>query len=389
MLAATVVTVLGLLAGVTATQLRGLRLGGVVVVPLLAVYTLYSVRTFPVFVLSVAVAYLALSFVKRRTLVHGRPLFVIALVTGALVPVTTIGLWRLLFDPAGSLSPIQFVGSILPGIAAYNYHRLEPARRFEDAAWSVGATLGLVWIGGLVATTVYVLELSVGPPVLLTTGSDVGRLLGATTGDPGMVLDRATGTLLVSAGLVLAEAVRRRWGVRPGGVIALPLVALFALGDARIVAVFLCATLAAFAGVSGVHRWTLLYGRVLMSAAVLVGLLATLAVTAWWGIAVGTHAFLAGVLAGVAGYSLHVVAPAERRAAVASGCLLFVATLAVARAVATPPPGGLLRTVGPVDLLVLGVVVAACLRECYRLEVAIPGPLEPSATALRAGDAEP
>lgn len=54
---------IGLVVGAWAATTRGYRLGGVVVVSLLAVYTLLSFASLPIFVLSTAVAYLGIDLV--------------------------------------------------------------------------------------------------------------------------------------------------------------------------------------------------------------------------------------------------------------------------------------------------------------------------------------
>ena len=72
MLIATAVTILGLLAGIAAAQLQGLRLSGVIIVPLSAVYLLKNFATFPVFTLGIVAAYTSLWIVKRRLLLFGR-----------------------------------------------------------------------------------------------------------------------------------------------------------------------------------------------------------------------------------------------------------------------------------------------------------------------------
>jgi len=62
----TAVLLCGLVAGTIAAQLYGLRLGGVPIVPLVAVHLLRSFGTFPVFVLSTVAAYAPISYIKTR-----------------------------------------------------------------------------------------------------------------------------------------------------------------------------------------------------------------------------------------------------------------------------------------------------------------------------------
>jgi hypothetical protein len=179
MLVVTAVMLLGLLGGITASQLGGLRLGGVVIVPLIAVYTLRSLGTFPILLMSVVGSYVSVRIVKRRLLLYGRPVFVVAVVTGGLVPLLVY-----LFVTAGSgprvvVSELGFIGSVLPGIAAYNLHRLPRDKRVIDALWSLALLLFLVVVGiGLVIGVGLTPLATVAPPVLLAPESDIARAFG-------------------------------------------------------------------------------------------------------------------------------------------------------------------------------------------------------------------
>lgn len=137
MLVATAVMLVGLLAGIAAAQLRGLRLGGVIVVPLVAVYLLWSFATFPVFLVSTVAAYAAVWVVKRRVPLYGRSLFVVSVLVGSLVPTAMFELAALGAVLDVEARGVAFVGSVLPGIAAYNFHRLELEDRILDALYSL------------------------------------------------------------------------------------------------------------------------------------------------------------------------------------------------------------------------------------------------------------
>jgi hypothetical protein len=332
--AAAVVTV-GLLYGITTAQIWGYRLGGVVVVPLFAVYALRSFESTAVFLASVVVAYAIVAAVKRYTLAYGRPLFLIAVAAGAVVPVAVFEASLLRPGLAPTLSAVEFVGSVLPGIAAYNFHRLELERRVEDALLALATLLFLVVFG--VGLTVVVGTLGGTPQVptlLLGPRSDVARTLGVVVpaDSPPVLVSRVGAVVAVVTGLVASEFARRRWGVRLVGVVALPLVALFALRNPWTVPLYVFATAVAVAGVVALHRWTLVYGRVLLSMGVFLGLAATVTVAPFLPFSHGLLPFFVGMLAGVGAYNVHATSPAERSDAVGLSLGVGVCLLVTVRA---------------------------------------------------------
>lgn len=147
MLIATAVLLCGLVAGIIAAQLYGLRLGGVLIVPLVAVYLLRSFGTFPVFVLSTVAAYASISYIKTRLPLYGRQLFVLSIFIGALVPVTIVELLVAGVGAETAITDVEFLGSVLPGIAAYNFHRLDTEQRVLDGVVSLAVLLFLVVVG--------------------------------------------------------------------------------------------------------------------------------------------------------------------------------------------------------------------------------------------------
>ncbi len=147
MIGLALITILGLAASTALVYHTDLRLSGVVVVPLLAIYTLFSAVTLPLFIVSTAVAVAVLAIITSRTLIHGRPLFLLALAAGAIVPLTGT-----LATTAFSLPlELTFMGTILPGVAAYNYHRLDADTRFTDVAASGAVFVGLIFVGTVFA----------------------------------------------------------------------------------------------------------------------------------------------------------------------------------------------------------------------------------------------
>lgn len=379
MLIATTVTLLGLLAGITAAQLWGLRLGGVIVVPLVAVYLLRSFGTFPVFLLSTLAAYVSLSVIKRRLPLFGRQLFVLSILIGALVPVTVFELAA--FGPGFdvSVTAVEFVGSILPGIAAYNLHRLDTEQRVLDAALSFATLLALVVVGISLVVLVGLTPLAgFLPPLLLSPASDIGTALGLTVDRPPLPVVAPDGLtlVLVSLGMGLSEFVRSRYGLRLAGVIVLPLVVLFGFRNAWLLPVWVVASALAYAGVQLVHRWTLLYGRVLLAVGTIFGLLTTISLGLVVPTSHGLLPFFVGLFGGITAYNVHVVPPAERRVTVAATLAVLVVVAAVARLAVTPLPGGVLRTVEATHLALGALALCPALVGLYRLESIRPAGLD-------------
>lgn len=371
MLIATTMMLIGLIIGIGAAQIAGLRLGGVIVVPLISVYLLRSFPTFPVFVASVAAAYLSLKFIKIRLLLYGRPLFIIGVIIGALVPILV---FRILAVVAGieiGLSQIEFIGSVLPGIAAYNFHRLEEEKQILDMVWSLAVVLLLTVIGiGLVIFVGLSPLAGFLPPMLLGPNSDIAIAFGLTVDRPFIPIlasDLASVSIL-GLGMMLSELLRSRYGLRIGGVIIIPLIVLIAFRNAWMLPLFIGTATIAYISVKVVHWWTLLYGRVLLALGVIVSLLSSISAVTVIPVQHGLLPFFVGILGGVAAYNLHVVSPAERRANVFVTIAVLVIVAGAARLVIIPPDGGFLQFVSGTDVAIGFVACFPAVYELYQLE---------------------
>ncbi|MEF8776668.1 MAG: poly-gamma-glutamate biosynthesis protein PgsC/CapC [Haloarculaceae archaeon] len=380
MLIATVVMVVGLTIGAWAATTRGYRLSGVVVVSLLAIYALVDVVAVPMFVLSALLAYLVIQAVQNRWLLYGRPLLLTAILVGAVLPVLGFVVVDLFMGHSLVVRDIDYIGSILPGIAAYNFHRADADRRLPELLGSAGLLVGLIGLG-IVSLLLWSRPpcvtcdlLGISPadyvaPILLTGGSDVAGVLGLATVDtPGSIGSLGAVTAIVLLGLVVGEFGRERWGLRPVGVIALPLVALFALRSWWILPLYVGIALGSFGVIQAVHSRTFLYGRGLLSIAAVSGVLLAVPALVLFGLTEPVGVFFAGLLGGIGAYYLHTAAPGERVATVTVNAGIFVAIFAVARVLIEPRPGGLGTSLGWPDLLVGGLVILATIRVLVRLE---------------------
>jgi hypothetical protein len=392
MLLALALVLVGLLVGVAATQRFGLRLGGVLTVPLLAVYALRDATTLPVFVASIVVAYVAVDHVTKNTLIHGRPMFLVGIVAGMVASIVFYGVAAL----AGAVIPvgaIELVGSVLPGIAAYNFHRQEGREMVLDAGASLATLAGLLGLGaGLVALVGGTPLATLSPPVLLAPSADVVGWMGvpAVAAAGGTTYALAPTLVLVAVGMAASEFARRRWGLRPGGIVALPVLALLALANAWMLPVYLVAAAAAYGATRLLARRTLVYGRVLLSAAIAVGVVtATLValpahlVSGLFSapVADGLAVFVVGVLGGVGAYNLEVVPAAERphTVAVAGGQFAGLAWLGVA--LFPVSQGGLLADPGMSAVVATALAAVAAGAAQFQLERAAFGLTLPDAAS--------
>ncbi len=147
-----------LLAGLLVYEKTGLRLGGVLVIPLLMFYSIAHVGLLFIFAASVAVAIIAGAIVRSTTFLYGRRLLIVYIVAGMLC--AGLLLTRFLPDyPAIALA-------VLPGIFAFNMHR-------ESRPVQATAVFGAIFLVGgfllhlLVNPVVYPDATPIGQPASL------------------------------------------------------------------------------------------------------------------------------------------------------------------------------------------------------------------------------
>ena len=374
MIVASILSIIGFVLTAAVTQTKGLRLGGAILVPTLVVYALKDFTTLPVFVLSTAVAYFILWQAKERPLVYGRDEFLVALAGGALVPM--IGYFALVtFWPAVlEVNPLVFVGSILPGLAAYNVAQTKPEYRRQDLLYTAGLIVGLVLLGGVL----------IAPPTARAVGDLTPLILFAETSDVATLRDavvagylapnidvRSTIVLFFLVGMALSELVRREFGIRIG-IISMALLALFSLVSRWLLVLFLLSFAVSLVAVWLIHLSTLLYGRVLLSLGCGVGSVAALLFALELPIIRGFSALFVGVIAGVMAYAIHTTPPRERRQQPFLAVGTFLGMLLLIRAVVDPFRRGLLQEFTAIHVAVAGLTIVACLAIAYRLRIPKP-----------------
>ncbi len=129
----------GFLVGFVLYHKYMIRLGGVIIVPLLAIYFIEFPNTVSGIVLASALTFLVLEFVYSRYIVYGRRLLYVSLALGMAVMLAV-------FEVMGILS-VGWYSLMIPGLLAYNVHR--EFNSSADIVRSVGLTafLFLILIG--------------------------------------------------------------------------------------------------------------------------------------------------------------------------------------------------------------------------------------------------
>ncbi|AXR80856.1 poly-gamma-glutamate biosynthesis protein PgsC/CapC [Natrarchaeobaculum sulfurireducens] len=372
MIVAATLTVIGLLLGIALVQSYALRLSGVLVVPLFAVYVLYDFLALPVFVLGTVAAYVGLSMLQQRTLLFGRQLLLASMAISMAAPLAVFGGLAAVGVPGITLSSFTFVGTILPGVAAYNYHQLDSDRRREDVLVSSGALVGLVALGASLVNLT--LAPSLGrftPPLLYGERADIAIARDATIGgEDALFVDASLGLILavIVLGMIVSEGVYGRWGIRLNGIIALPLLALFALQSAAIVPLYVAGIAVVYSLLTLLHRTTLLYGRVLLSTGLVIAVVGAVPIAMFVPVTSALHVFFTAILIGVGAYNLHRMPPGHRLTSISLSAGAFAIFAIGLRLALSPGPDGLLVTQLPLQLTLLGAAIVAGGHTALRLE---------------------
>ncbi|WP_440955823.1 poly-gamma-glutamate biosynthesis protein PgsC/CapC [Methanosarcina sp. Mfa9] len=385
MLVAIILAVIGILSVITITQVLGYRLGGVIVVPIMAVYALKNFVMLPVFVISALTAYVGLNYVKRKTMIYGRTELVASILIGSVLPV--IGLF-FIRSSGVEFQNIFFIGSVLPGLAAYNYQHIKPQYRLKDLLTAVGLFLALLGIGWALISPE--MSRSIGyltPPILFSRTSDIAILKGAAVDvlPVPTIMDRMSTIAVFTVSLVLSEIVRAKYGIRTG-IVSMGMLAIFALANKWFVLIYLVNLLLAYFAIDRVQKATLLYGRNLIGLGVLTSLLLTVPEVLMLPIVRGS-AFFIGIIAGLNGYNLHVTPPAERKVFLPLQLSIFVPTLVFARIIGGSLhgwglfggshfggnfPSGLLHELGAVEVLLAALLTLAAMAFIKRNWIPVP-----------------
>lgn len=161
--------VLFLLLGFLVYEKTGLRLGGILVLPLLVIYALIDLKILFVFGLAAAASFWSGHVVYRRTLLYGRRLLYVFLITGVLA---TAAFHRMVPTDFG-----VFILAILPGLFAYNLHR--------EGRYIEGFAAFAFWLGVLLVASAagiwFLLRPDDGLPAVAFVTSAIVSMLGFST----------------------------------------------------------------------------------------------------------------------------------------------------------------------------------------------------------------
>lgn len=370
MIVAATITILGIAIGIGVTQRAGLRMGGVVVIPLLAVYSLYSFEALPLFVVCGIIAYYLVNLIRSRTLIHGRQLLLTSIGVGAITPLTMVALFDM-WNVSDSVAEIGFFGTILPGIAAYNYHKLDLEERRTDLLVSFGTLVALLALGAVLVNPTFATRLDPSlTTILFTPASDIAQYRRAVRGAvaPTTAFDRGRTLVLLAVGLLVSEAAHARWGVRMGGLIAIPLLVVLSLTNIWAVAVYLVGLGVVYAAITALNALTQVYGRVLLSCGVIASMGYGALVAAYAPVLSGFALYFTVLLTGIGAYNFHRVAPAERLESVVLSAGLFASLCLASQGIVETTRGGALTAISAAELVVLLGLISLSVHCTYHLE---------------------
>lgn len=374
MIIASFLSALGFLLTAAVTQTKGLRLGGSILVPTLVVYALKDFTTLPVFLVSTAIAYSILWQAKEKTLVYGREEFLVALAGGSLVPIVGYFVLLRVYPTFLEVNPLVFIGSILPGLAAYNVAQTKQEYRRQDLRYTAGLIVGLIILGALLINPWTAQRIGDATPlVLFARTSDIAVLTGSVVEGslaPNVEI-RTTIVLFLIVGMILSELVRREFGIRIG-IISMALIALFSLVSRWLLVLFALSFVVSLVAIWVVHHTTLLYGRILISIGCGIGTLAALGFATQLPIIRGFSALFVGVIAGVDAYAVHVTPPLERRQQPFLAVAVFLGMVLLLRVFIEPFEFGVLQEFATLHVLIGGAVILVCLAIAYRLRIPKP-----------------
>jgi len=115
-----IVLLFGFIFGYIIYELTRYRVGGVVAIPIMVIYTMDEPLMLPIFVFAIIICLLAVYIVTEKTLLYGRRLLYLNLAFSIIIT-------SLIFFYADAILNMSFtaltVGTIFPGIVAYNISR--------------------------------------------------------------------------------------------------------------------------------------------------------------------------------------------------------------------------------------------------------------------------
>jgi len=389
MIEAVLVVAGGLFGTAIITQIYGYRLGGTVTLPILALYTLKTFWMLPLFILSGIVGYVALHIAREHTLIYGRQELQVALIAGSVPPVILLILLPSVYPVAeGTITQLSFLGGIVPGLAAYNFHHIRPEFRWTELAVAAGFTTILIAGGALLVSPQTAILTEFTPSILFSQTSDIAQFRNAVVQRdiPQEIAARPVIILLLGVGMVITETIRARLGFSIG-IITIGLLALFTVSSRRLLFLFLLIAPICFAVITICKRRFMLYGRVLIGIGTATGVLLTPVGLQLLGGARGLSALFVGMIAGIDAYNVHTTAPAERRQSIPLAIGVYALLVLLTRVFVSPFRRGFPQELGIFQVGGLLLLAALGIGLAIRFHTPLPSDETVfSASVLSGGD---
>jgi hypothetical protein len=389
MIEAVLVVAGGLFGTAIITHRYGYRLGGTVTLPVLALYTLKTFWMLPLFVMSGLVGYLALHIAREHTLIYGRQELHVALIAGSVPPIIFLLFLPQVYPVAEeTITQLSFLGGIVPGLAAYNFHQIRPEYRWTELAVGAGFTALLIVGGALLISPQTTILTEFTPSILFSQTSDIAHFRNAVVQReiPQEIAARPLIILLLSIGMAITETIRARLGLSMG-IITIGLIALFTVSSRRLLFLFLLITPICFAIITICNRRFMLYGRVLIGIGTAIGVLLTPIFLQLLGGTRGLSALFVGMIAGIDAYNLHTTAPVERRQSIPLAIGVYAILLLLTRAFVSPFRRGFPQELGIIQVGGLLLLAALGIGIAMRVHTPLPGDEAVfSASVLSGGD---
>ena len=118
--AAVLTMLFGFMLGYALYEWKRYRLGGIIAVPLIVVYTMENWISLPVIIVAIILCYIAVNVISSQTLLYGRRLLYMVMMFSIIVTFIIAWLVSMVYpDPIPSL----VIFSLFPGLIAYNIRK--------------------------------------------------------------------------------------------------------------------------------------------------------------------------------------------------------------------------------------------------------------------------
>ncbi|MBT8506857.1 hypothetical protein AZH53_00230 [Methanomicrobiaceae archaeon CYW5] len=118
--AAVLTMLFGFMLGYALYEWKRYRLGGIIAVPLIVVYTMENWISLPVIIVAIMLCYIAVNVISSQTLLYGRRLLYMVMMFSIIVTFIIAWLVSMVYpEPIPSL----VIFSLFPGLIAYNIRK--------------------------------------------------------------------------------------------------------------------------------------------------------------------------------------------------------------------------------------------------------------------------